>query len=151
MTRSNAREIAVHLAYELGFSSLTADELLARRMTPEAFALLGEEEPLYADFPNEKQKRYITELVRGVYSHGAELDGYIERFAVGRRFDRINRMAAAAMRVTMYEVLYMPEIPNAAAINEALEIVRRYEEEDVVRFVNGVLGAFVRAEFPGEG
>lgn len=150
MTRNNAREIAVHLAYEIGFSSLTAEELLARRLTPEAFALLKDEEALYADFPNEKQKQYIITLVRGVYEHGAELDGYIERHAVGRRFSRINRMAAAAMRVSMYEILYMPDIPNAAAINAAVEIVRSYEEEDVVRFVNGVLGSFVRAEFPEE-
>lgn len=148
MTRSNAREIAVHLAFEIGFSKLTAEELLARRLTKESFARLGEEEPLYAEFPNEKQENYITGLVRGVYEHGAELDGYIERYAVGRRFGRINRMAAAVMRVSMFEILYMPEIPNAAAINDAVEIVRKYEEEDVVRFVNGVLGAFVRAEFP---
>lgn len=148
MTRSNAREIAVHLAFEIGFSSLTADELLSRRLTRESFARLAEEEPLYASFPNEKQENYIAGLVRGVYEHGAELDGYIERYAVGRRFSRINRMAAAVMRVTMFEILYMPEIPNAAAINDGVEIVRKYEEEDVVRFVNGVLGAFVRAEFP---
>ncbi len=148
MTRNNAREIAVHLAYEIGFSSLSAEELLARRLTPEAFALLKDEEALYAEFPNEKQKQYIMTLVRGVYEHGAELDGYIERHAVGRRFGRINRMAAAAMRVSMFEIFYMPDIPNAAAINAAVEIVRSYEEEDVVRFVNGVLGSFVRAEFP---
>lgn len=148
MTRSNAREIAVHLAFEIGFSSLTADELLSRRLTRESFARLAEEEPLYASFPNEKQENYIAGLVRGVYEHGAELDGYIERYAVGRRFSRINRMAAAVMRVTMFEILYMPEIPNAAAINDGVEIVRKYEEEDVVRFVNGVLGSFVRAEFP---
>lgn len=148
MTRSNAREIAIHLAFEIGFSSLTADELLSRRLTRESFARLAEEEPLYASFPNEKQENYIAGLVRGVYEHGAELDGYIERYAVGRRFSRINRMAAAVMRVTMFEILYMPEIPNAAAINDGVEIVRKYEEEDVVRFVNGVLGSFVRAEFP---
>lgn len=148
MTRNSAREIAVHLAYEIGFSSLTAEKLLARRLTPEAFALLKEEEALYGDFPNEKQKQYIMTLVRGVYEHGAELDGYIERHAVGRRFSRINRMAAAAMRVSMFEILYMPDIPNAAAINAAVDIVRKYEEEDVVRFVNGVLGSFVRTEFP---
>lgn len=91
MTRSNAREIAVHFAFELGFSSLTADELLEQNLTPESFALLGVEEPLYAEFPNAKQKDYITALVKGVYDHGAELDGYIEKFAVGWKFSRIDR------------------------------------------------------------
>lgn len=150
MTRNNAREIAVHFAFELGFSTLTADELMERCMTKEMFALLGEEEPLYAEFPNEKQRNYITSLVRGVFEHGAELDTYIERHAVGWKFSRIDRVAAAIMRVTMYEILYMPDIPNKVAINEAIEIAKRYEDDDVVRFINGILGAFLRAEFPEE-
>lgn len=56
-------------------------------------------------------------------------------------------MAAAVMRTAMYEVLYMPGIPNAAAINEAVEIAKKYEPAEVVSFVNGILGTFVRAEF----
>ena len=150
MTRNTAREIAVHFAFELGFSTLTADELLEQSLTKECFEILGVEEPLYASFPNEKQKDYIIGLVRGVFEHGAELDAYIEKFAKGWKFSRIDRVAAAIMRVTMYEILYMPEIPNKVAINEAIEIARRYEDEDVVRFINGILGSFVRAEFPEE-
>lgn len=150
MTRNNAREIAIHFAFELGFSNQTADELFEQSLNKETFALLGEEEPLYADFPNEKQRNYIMGLVRGVYEHGAELDAYIEKFAVGWKFSRIDRVAAAIMRVTMYEILYMPDIPNRVAINEALEIAKRYEDEDVVKFINGILGSFVRAEFPDE-
>ena len=51
------------------------------------------------------------------------------------------------MRTAMYEVLYMPDIPNAAAINEAVEIAKGYEPQEVVSFLNGILGSFVRAEF----
>lgn len=148
MTRSNAREIAVHFTFELGFSDLNADELLAQSMTPEAFELLGEEDELYAQFPDEGQLGYITGLVRGVFAHGAELDGYISQYAKGWRFSRIDRVAAAIMRVTMFEILYMPDIPNKVAINEAIEIAKKYLDEDVVKFVNGILGSFVRAEFP---
>jgi N utilization substance protein B len=50
----------------------------------------------------------------------------------------------------MYEILYMPDIPNSAAINEAVEIAKGYEEPQVVSFINGILGSFVRAEFPEE-
>ena len=150
MTRNNAREIAVHFSFELGFSNLSADELLEQSLTKECFALLGEEEPLYAEFPNEKQKNYIIDLVRGVFEHGAELDTYIEKYAVGWKFSRIDRVAAAIMRVTMFEILYLPDIPNRVAINEAIEIAKRYEDEDVVKFINGILGSFVRDEFPEE-
>ena len=44
----------------------------------------------------------------------------------------------------------MPEIPKAAAINDAVEIAKKYEDEKVVSFVNGILGAFIREEFPDE-
>ena len=147
MTRSNAREIAVQLIFSLGFGNLSAQEVLDSQLTTERFAELAEENALYAQFPNEKQQQYIRDLVQGVFSHGPELDDYISRYAVGWSFARIPRMAAAIMRTAMYEVLYMPDIPNAAAINEAVEIAKRYETQEVVSFVNGILGSFVRAEF----
>ena len=148
MNRSTAREIAVHFAFELAFSSDSAGQLLERELTPEAFALRGREEALYAEFPDEGELKYITTLVRGVGSHGAELDGYIEKYAKGWRFSRINRVASAVMRVAMYEILYMPDIPNKAAINEAVEIAKNYLDDDVVKFINGILGSFVRTGLP---
>ena len=42
----------------------------------------------------------------------------------------------------------MPDIPNKVAINEAVEIAKKYVEDDVVKFINGILGSFVRAELP---
>ena len=147
MTRSNAREIAVQLIFSLGFGNLSAQEVLDSQLTPERFAELAEENALYAQFPNEKQQQYIRDLVQGVFSHGPELDDYISRYAVGWSFARIPRMAAAIMRTAMYEVLYVPDVPNAAAINEAVEVAKRYETQEVVSFVNGILGSFVRAEF----
>ena len=147
MTRSNAREIAVHFIYELSFGTEDAEELLNSQLTPQRFSELAEELPLYAQFPNEKQERYIRELVQGVFAHGPELDDYIGRYAVGWSFARIPRMAAAIMRTAMYEVLYMPDVPNAAAINEAVEIAKSYEPVEVVSFLNGILGSFARAEF----
>ena len=148
MTRSNAREIAVQLIFSLGFGDHSAQEVLDSQLTPERFAELAEENALYAQFPNEKQQQqYIRDLVQGVFAHGPELDDYISRYAVGWSFARIPRMAAAIMRTAMYEVLYVPDVPNAAAINEAVEIAKRYETQEVVSFVNGILGSFVRAEF----
>ena len=138
----------MHLTFELAFSNLKADQLLERELTEEAFAARGQEEELYAQFPDQGLREYIVTLVRGVADHGAELDGYIERHAKGWRFSRIDRVAAAIMRLTMYEILYMPDVPNKVAINEAVEIAKKYLDEDVVRFINGILGAFVREEFP---
>ena len=88
----------------------------------------------------------IVCLVKGIAEHGYELDLYIEKYAKGWKFERIPLVAAAVMRLAMYEILYMPDIPNGASINEAVEIARKYENEDVVKFINGILGTFVRTE-----
>ncbi len=148
MTRSTAREIAIHCAFSIGFSHQTTEEFLQSRLNPETFQRWKEEDPLYQEYPNEKQVQYITQLVKGVGDHGPELDDYIAKYAKNWAFSRISRTAAAIMRVAMYEILYMPQIPNAAAINEAVEIAKGYEEPKGVSFINGILGAFVREEFP---
>ena len=147
MLRNTAREIAIHLSYELSFTDRNIDDLLNERLTNETFATLAGEDPIYQEAPNAKQADYIRRLVKGVDEHAAELDGYIAKYAKGWNFARIPRVAAAIMRTAMYEVLYMPDIPNAAAINEAVEISKNYEGQEVVSFVNGILGSFVRAEF----
>ena len=90
--------------------------------------------------------QYIRRLVAGVAEHAAELDTYIEKYAQGWRFERISLVASAIMRMAMYEILYMPDIPNGVAINEAVEIAKKYESPEVVRFMNGILGSFLRGE-----
>ena len=146
MLRNTAREIAIHLSYELSFNDMPVDELLDQRLTAESFAALAEEDPIYAEAPNAKQADYIRRLVKGVDDHAAELDGYIAKYAKGWSFARIPLVASAIMRVAMYEVLYMPEIPNGAAINEAVEIAKKYETPETVKFINGILGSFARQE-----
>lgn len=146
MTRNTAREIATHLAYELSFTDLGVEAFLNARLSEENFEALAQECEIYTDQPNAKQMQYIRRLVSGVAEHAAELDTYIEKYAQGWRFERISLVASAIMRVAMFEILYMPDIPNGVAINEAVEIAKKYESPEVVRFLNGILGSFLRAE-----
>ena len=122
------------------------EELLDQRLTPEAFSALSGEDAVYQEAPGPKQAEYIRRLVRGVAEHAPELDGYIAKYAKGWNFARIPLVASAVMRVAMYEILYMPDIPNGAAINEAVEIAKKYETPETVKFINGILGTFVRQE-----
>ena len=146
MTRTAAREIAIHCAYSLGFSHQSAEEFLQERLDREGFQRWGEEDPLYQEYPNEKQLQYIQDVVRGVAEHGPELDQYIAQYSKNWNFARIPLTAAAIMRVAMYEILYRPDIPAAAAINDAVEIAKKYETPETVKFINGILGSFVRQE-----
>jgi len=146
MKRADAREIAVRLCFALSENPSDVKDLLSKTFEDEYYYSLQSEDDLYKSKPNKKQLDYITELVTGISEHLAELDGYIEKYAVGWKFSRISRTAAAIMRLAMYEVLYMPDIPNGAAINEAIELAKRYEEPQTVSFINGILGSFSRGE-----
>ena len=136
----------MHLSYELSFTDLQPEELLNQRLSSSRFQTLTPEYEGYGQLPGPTQQTYIRRAVKGVALHGYELDQYIEKYAVGWKFERIPLVAAAIMRLAMFEILYMPDIPNGAAINEAVEIAKKYESPEVVRFVNGILGSFVRAE-----
>ena len=99
---------------------------------------------VYAEKPDGKQLEYLTSVVQGVQAKREELEGYISKYSVGWSLGRIARMAVAIMEVCMYEALYIEDAPVSAAINEAVELTRKYENEDVVSFVNGILGGFAR-------
>jgi len=145
MTRITAREIAVHTVYALDFTQNPA-ELVEERTGAGFFERLAGEDELFLSPPDEESALYIKTLVEGVDAHLAELDGYIEKYASGWSFGRISRIAVAVMRVCMYEILYRPDVPDAAAINAAVEICKHYETAETAAFVNGILGNFYSGE-----
>jgi len=146
MKRSAAREIAVRLCFALSENPVNPEELLSSVFEDEYYSSLREEDKIYTKKPEKKQLEYIKNLVTGIYEHSAELDGYIEKYSVGWKFGRISRTAVAIMKLAMYEVLYMPDVPDKAAINEAIELAKSYEPPETVSFINGVLGSFSRSE-----
>ena len=146
MTRTVAREIAVRLCFSIFENQSDPGELLADIFEQNYYSTLKTEDELYNQSPNAKQLEYITSLVTGVYEHAAELDGYIDKYAVGWKFGRISRTATAIMKTAMFEVLYLPDVPDRAAINEAVELAKHYESPETVSFINGVLGSFARNE-----
>ena len=148
MTRTSAREIAIQLCFAASANHLDPTELLDVFFSCEHYDTLEEEQELFRDFPDEKQMDYIRRLLGFVTEKQEEIDGYIERYSHGWKPERISRTALAVLRCAISEILYMDDIPNAAAINEAVELDKNYDEPDTVSFVNGVLGGFMRGEFP---
>ena len=146
MTRTAAREIAILLGFSADAASEPTEETLERFFEPEHYASMAEENPLFAEYPDERQMEYIRSLVTLMAERRETLDAYIEKYARGWKADRISRTAGAVLRCAMSEILWLPEVPNAAAINEAVELAKKYEDEDTVSFINGILGGFVRGE-----
>ena len=146
MKRTAAREIAIQLGFAVAASGQDPTEAVEAFFEPEHYEAMKTESDLYAEAPSEKDIAFITESVAGVTEHRAELDEYIGRYAHGWRTERISRSAVAVMRQAMYEILYRPDVPDAASMDEAVELLKGYEDGDVVAFVNGVLGGFYRGE-----
>ncbi len=147
MTRSTAREIAIQLGFAAASSGEAPQELFESFFEREHYDTLAAEDELYSEYPNPKQMEYIRTLISLNDEHREEIDAYIKRYTKGWKLERISRTALAVLRCAICEILYMDDIPNSAAINEAVELDKGYDEPDVVSFVNGVLGGFMRGEF----
>ena len=146
MTRTTAREIAIQLGFAAASRNVEPSQLMDDFFSPEHYASLQEEDELYNERPDKKQMAYIRRLVELTAENRSEIDAYIQKYSKGWKLERISRTALAVMRCAICEILYMDEIPNAAAINEAVERAKGYDEPDTVAFVNGVLGGFMRGE-----
>ncbi len=144
MSRKQAREIALHLVFEMGFREFEADEVLTDRLDESILKSISKEIELYAGKISEKDSTYIREVVKGVATHLAELDELVEKNAKGWSMKRISRMTMAVLRLALYEMKYMQDVPVGVAINEAVELAKTYETEDTGSFVNGILGAVSR-------
>lgn len=84
---------------------------------------------------------YARQLVKGVNDHADEIDGLIRRYAVNWRLSRIAAIDRAILRIAIYEFCFAKEVPKSVAINEAIEIAKRYSTDDAGPFVNGILDA----------
>lgn len=149
MTRTAAREIALRLCFGVALNGQTPEEALEIFFDRDYYASLAEEDELYKVYPDETQEEYIRTVVMGTLEHREELDELIGKYARGWKLNRISKTAAAVLRIAMFEVLYMEDVPDSAAINEAVELAKGYEEKETVSFINGVLGSFVRELRPG--
>lgn len=96
--------------------------------------------------PGEEVLAFAAELARGVTRHRLDIDGLIARYARDWDLDRLARVDRNILRLGIYELLYAgrPDVPPPVAINEAVELAKRYSSDDAARFVNGILGQLVR-------
>jgi len=87
---------------------------------------------------------FARELVEGVVEHQAELDDLIRRYADRWALERMPIVDRNLLRLGIFELLYRPDVPAGAAINEAVELAKLLSTEDSGRFVNGLLGRVAR-------
>ena len=151
MTRGNARELAIHLIYGREFTGDHPADVVRLRLEEGYYEQLAAEYEIYTERPNEKQGKYLEKIVAGVHEHEEELNAIIGKHSIGWDAKRISRLNRVIMQLAVYEILYVEDVPEGVAVSEAVRLAKKYNDE-MGRFGNGILGAFVRSlkEAPAE-
>ncbi|MBC5647141.1 transcription antitermination factor NusB [Christensenella tenuis] len=133
MSRTSARETAMKLLYEYSITgTLNGDSL---ENAPDA---------LGAESLDENNLRYVEEVIAGLAEKCNEIDGIISSNSKSWKLERIAKVDLAILRLALYELLYMDDIPQKVTINEAIELAKKYSAEKSYQFVNGLLGGYLR-------
>ena len=132
-TRSEARDAAFTQVFQMdqheGSMDVIMDELLKAR--PECEDNLG----------------YIQSVIDGVKEHGSEIDAIITKnLRKGWSFARISKVSRTVLRIAIFEMKYLDDVPPRVAVNEAVELAKRYGDENEPTFVNGLLASVIKAE-----
>lgn len=145
MTRSDARELAVHLIYGREFTGEEPDIIIAARLEKEYYSLLAEESALYADRPSRQQIRYIDGVVSGVANRIDDLNNVIRQYSIGWDVSRISKLTRTILQLAIFEIQFVDDVPTGVAIAEAVRLAKLYDGDDTGAFVNGILGSFARS------
>ena len=129
ISRYKMREQAFFLCFEMLFSDTDIDELADNA----------------GDARDEFLSDYAIECAKGVKEHEGEIDEKISaNLKQGWKVSRISKVSLAILRLAVYEMLYLDDIPVSVSINEAVELSKKYTMEDDSSFINGVLGAIAK-------
>lgn len=140
--RHLGRIVALQTLYEEDFrrscgdESLDLDEILKRN--------IGRYKAVVDD------QKFVVDLVRGVSKKSNKLDDILRPLAPEWPIEQIARMDRAVLRVGLYELLYMSDVPDKVAINEAVELAKAFGGDNSSKFINGVLGTYVRQQLEGK-
>src|SRR3954469_25393705 len=124
--RTRGREIALQVLYQADLNpGLSPEEI--RRFVDRR--LLGDK----------KLCEFTRGLIAGINEHQPRIDALISEVAENWRIDRMEAIDRNILRLGAYEILYCPDVPTKVAINESLELAKRYSTAQSSRFVNGIL------------
>ena len=123
--RRDAREAAVQYLYQREMQGDQSDQALEEFYEMRGLSPSG--------------KRFCNELLEGWIQHREEIDEVIAKNARNFEFNRLSAVDRNVLRIACHEILFRSDIPAPVAINEAIEIAKKYSTEDSGKFVNGVL------------
>ena len=87
---------------------------------------------------------YVKQVFFGVAENQREIDEYIAKCLVGWNKERVSFVSTAILKLAVYEMAYMDDIPSKVSINEGIELAKKYDDDKAYAFVNGVLNAVAK-------
>ncbi len=132
--RRKAREAALQLLYQMEWSDGR------RECTDELFASFCHHFEL-----NRKAISYSRELVAGICGQWEEIDGMIRAYAANWRVERMSLIDRNILRIAIFELCFREDVPARVAINEAIEVAKRFGSEESGPFINGILDAIQKS------
>lgn len=132
MSRRELREHIFKLLFRVEFNAV--EEM------PEQLALYFEEEENQAD---EQDTKYITEKYEKILEKKDEIDAMLNAEAECWTTDRMGKVDLTLLRLAVYEIKYDDDVPAGVAINEAVELAKKFGQDASKSFVNGILAKFV--------
>lgn len=135
--RHLARMVSLQILYQLDFADLfsfrKAEKEKAKKIL--AYSL---QEFAAADF---KYKEFVDKITKAIIENLEEIDAWIKKFAPEWPIKQISVVDRNILRIGIFELIFSEETPPKVAIDEAIELAKRFGSETSGRFVNGVLGA----------
>lgn len=107
-------------------------------------ATLEEIDELNAEAFDMNKNEQTDEIVKGVLEHDSELLEIISKYSKTRSVARIAKVNLIILKIAVYEMKYCERVPNAAAINEAVELAKKYSLKTDSGFINGILNSYMR-------
>jgi N utilization substance protein B len=140
LSRRRAREIALQVLYSLDANS-DVEPTAAMAFYFDRFAAEEREESAASegDEAGPADQAYVEALVRGVTEHRAAIDDLLGQLSRNWRIERIARVERTVLRMALYELKFRQDIPARVALNEAIELAKRFGSADASAFVNGLL------------
>ncbi|MEN6358386.1 MAG: transcription antitermination factor NusB [Armatimonadota bacterium] len=139
-TRRAARELALNILYQTGSCGMPFEEAIGTAMEFADLSSLGTKHPEKA----EEVRAYADLLARGVREHLSELDSHISRLAQGWPVDRQPAVDRNILRIAIFEIDHVDSVPPIVAVDEAVEMAKKFSTAESGKFVNGVLAAYLR-------
>ncbi len=128
--RTKAREFALQILYQIEASRETFEHCIAE---------FWENVPEDSDPQLAEIRTFTEDLVRRVVEHSKDIDGVIEKSAEHWKLNRMALVDRNILRLGTCELLHFNDIPSKVAINEAIELAKRYGDSESPKFVNGIL------------